>query len=358
MKTLAVWPSQISEEVKNDIIQFAQEWIWAISHRSEQFTEISKKVHINLREFLGIPEDYKIFYTASSTEAMEIITRNFIESKSYHFVNWVFSNKFYEAAKTLGKKSNKQELGWWKWNFDISKIEEDAELIWITHNETTTWVMVSDDFTKEIRNKYKDKLLAVDITSSVWCVSYDIKLADIWFFSVQKGFGLPAGLWMFIASKKALKKYEVIKRKGLDTGFVHSIENMLSKYDKYQTHETPNVFAIYLLWKQLERMNKKTLEKIEQETIEKYNYIDSQVKNHSLLFPYVEDEKYRSKTTYVVKCDFEVQERIKKELEKKGFILWGWYWKLKKDTFRIGNFPAISIEDLEEAFEVINNIKF
>ena len=356
MITLAVWPSQISDEVKNDIIQFAQEWIWTISHRSEQFTEISKKVHINLKKFLNIPDNYKIFYTASSTEAMEIIARSFIESKSYHFVNWVFSNKFYKSTITLGKKSNKQELEWGKWNFEVSTIENNAELVWITHNETTTWVMISDDFIKKIKNKHKDKLLAVDVTSSVWCVSYDIKSADIWFFSVQKWLGLPAGLWVFIANQKALEKYELIKEKGLDIGFVHSIENMLSKYDKYQTHETPNVFAIYLLWKQLERMNKKTLEKIEQETIEKYNYINSQVKNHPLLSPYVEDEKYRSKTTYVVKCNFEVQEKIKKELAKKGFVLWGWYWKLKKDTFRIANFPSISKKDLKEIFEVINHI--
>jgi hypothetical protein len=40
------------------------------------------------------------------------------------------------------------------------------------------------------------------------------------------------------AIEKSKKVYEITK----DIGSTHSITNMLKKYDKYQTNETPNVF--------------------------------------------------------------------------------------------------------------------
>jgi len=96
---------------------------------------------------------------------------------------------------------------------------------------------------------------------------------------------------------------------------------MLKKYDIFQTNETPNVFAIYLLANQLERYNKSGSQKIEEETFEKYEYISGQIKNHPLLSDYVEDEDYKSKSVYVVKCEEENIVRIKEELLKNNIIL-------------------------------------
>ena len=70
MFTLNPGPSQMIEEVKNDIIAFAENDIGSMSHRSKDFSQISEKLHKNLRKLLKIPEDYKIFYTGFSTESM------------------------------------------------------------------------------------------------------------------------------------------------------------------------------------------------------------------------------------------------------------------------------------------------
>jgi len=87
MFTLNPGPSQMNKEVKNDIIEFAKKDIGSMSHRSKQFSEISEKLHNNLRELYKIPDDYKIFYTGSSTESMEIIIRSFVISDCYFFQN-------------------------------------------------------------------------------------------------------------------------------------------------------------------------------------------------------------------------------------------------------------------------------
>lgn len=357
MFTLNPGPSQMNEEVKNDIIEFAKKDIGSMSHRSKQFSEISEKLHNNLRELYKIPDDYKIFYTGSSTESMEIIIRSFVISDCYFFQNWAFSSKFTNTAKDLNKNVETQVLDWWKGNYSLDNIPEKCELIWVTNNETSTWVRLRDNFLSELREQNQDKLIAVDITSSIWMTFENISDADIWFFSVQKWLGLPAGLGFLIVNEKAINKSKIVKEKLWDTGSVHSIENMLKKYDIFQTNETPNVFAIYLLANQLERYNKITSKKIEEETFKKYDFISEQIKNHPLLSDYVEDEDYKSKSVYVVKCEEENIVRIKEELLKNNIILWWGYWKLKKLTFRIANFPAINLNKLREIFDIINKIK-
>jgi phosphoserine aminotransferase len=87
MFTLNPGPLQMNEEVKNDIIEFSKKDIGSMSHRSKEFSKISEKLHNNLRELLNIPDDYKIFYTGSSTESMEIIIRSFVICKTYFFQN-------------------------------------------------------------------------------------------------------------------------------------------------------------------------------------------------------------------------------------------------------------------------------
>lgn len=77
---------------------------------------------------------------------------------------------------------------------------------------------------------HPDKLIAIDITSSAGGIKHDIADADMWFFSVQKCFGLPSGLGIFIANEKAITRsaqvYEVTK----DTGSIHSFVTMLKRY--------------------------------------------------------------------------------------------------------------------------------
>jgi len=87
MFTLNPGPSQMNEEVKNDIIEFAKKDIGSMSHRSKEFSKMSGKLHNNLRELYNISDDYKIFYTGSSTESMEIIIRSFVVSDCYFFQN-------------------------------------------------------------------------------------------------------------------------------------------------------------------------------------------------------------------------------------------------------------------------------
>jgi Phosphoserine aminotransferase len=65
-------------------------------------------------------------------------------------------------------------------------------------------------FAKKLATKF---LLGVDVTSSMGAVEYNFSVADAWFFSVQKAFGMPAGLGILIVGPKILEKAKNARRK-------------------------------------------------------------------------------------------------------------------------------------------------
>ena len=352
MFTFNVWPSEITDEVYNDIVELTKNWFLSKSHRSQDFSDMSKSVHDWLRKLLDIPDNYKIFYLSSATEAMEVVLRNFAIKNTFHFVNGAFSSKFYKTSEEIWKSPKKEEVNRWWWDFEY-KIPDETELICLTQNETSTWVFIPNEHIAKLRKNNPEKLIAVDIVSSVGGVFPIISDADMWFFSVQKCFWLPAGLGIMIVNEKAIEKSKQVFEKTWDIWATHSIINMLKKYDKYQTNETPNVFWIYLLSKQLDRFNKIWRDNIEKETIDKWKFLDNYFTSHNIYKPFVKDKIFRSKTVYVFEIDKEKQEILKEKLKSNWIVIWNWYWKLKDEVMRIANFPAISMDDLKNLIRLL-----
>lgn len=353
MITFNPGPSQISPQVKDFMKEFIDQDIGSISHRSKQFTEISLSLRNGLKKYLQIPENYKICYVASASEAMEIILRSCVVSHSHHLVNGAFSKKFYSVAQQIGKVPTKEELPLGQGNFECV-LPEKTELLCLTENETSTGVQIPASIISEIRVKYPDTLFAVDITSSAGGVKHDISQADIWFFSVQKCFGLPAWLWIILFNEKVLQKTEEVFAITHDVGAIHSLSSMLKKYDDGQTDETPNVFDIFLLSRQLEYLNVHWIEQVEKETIKKFSYIEEKIK--ALGFTrFVRDDAFASKTVYVFECPKEKQDILKMVLKKEHITLGSGYGNIKDSTLRIANFPSITHEHLTELFSFFSS---
>ena len=58
----------------------------------------------------------------------------------------------------------------------------------------------------KLKRSNQKRLMAVDMVSSAPIPEIDLDLIDTAFFSVQKAFGLPAGLGVWIANEKCLEK--------------------------------------------------------------------------------------------------------------------------------------------------------
>ena len=358
MITFNPGPSQLSAETKADLKKAVDLQIAEFSHRSGKFSAFSEKTILGLRKFFNIPDSYKVFYTSSATDAIQLSIANCCEKKSFHFINGNFSKLFSKVAKGYYKDVNTDEVESGQQNDYANKeIPADTDFISITHNETSTGVMCNMEDITAVRQKYPEATLAVDITSSAGATEIDILEADIWLYSVQKCFGLPSGLGIFIVSEKAFNKSLELSEKGVNLGCNFTLANMWKKMEgKYQTLCTPNCLDIYLLGEVTERWNQKGgLTQNIQDTNEKFDFLNNFFASTSEITHCVLEEQYRSRTVLSMAAPESTITAIHEACKQNEIILGKGFGPLKPTAFRIANFPALSLADMKRLTEVIKS---
>lgn len=334
-------PSRVHDEIPTYVKDGFKEGILSINHRSEEFMNISKKTILLLREKLSIPKNYSVFFTSSATECWEIIAQSAVKDKSYHLYNGAFGQKWFEYTRrlrpaaegisfALNEKPDPKRLG----------VMEENSMICITQNETSNGTQVSNAIIKSIKKNYPTCFLAIDATSSMAGINLDFKAADIWFASVQKCFGLPAGLGLLICSPRAIQHSETISERG----HYNSITFMSEMMAKWQTPFTPNVLAIYLLMRVLE--NSSTINDVHQKVLDRYEAWINFLSKRKSIAHLIKTKALRSYTVIPVTGSFEIVEEIKSKAKLKGLLLGEGYGEWKPTTFRIANFPALKKKEI------------
>ena len=336
-------PSRVDEHIPAYVQEAYDRGILSINHRSDAFMKICAKTTGLLKERLNIPDNYTIFFTSSATECWEIIAQSVIETNSYHFYSGAFGEKWFEYTKKINPYAIgyqfDQELELKTGELDLSS---ETGLICITQNETSNGTQITNNRILKLRKKYPNHLIAVDATSSMAGVSLHFENADIWYASVQKCFGLPAGLGIMVCSPNALKKANDLG----ESNHYNSLTFMIEKMKDYQTSYTPNVMGIYLLMKVLEQRGPiQKVDKKLKKRFEAYSEIINSSKGHCKWL--IENENVRSNTVLVVKGTPERIQKIKEKALQEGIVLGNGYGENKIDTFRIANFPAIKKDEVK-----------
>ena len=195
MLTFNPGPSQLTDDVIDAIRDIAVSGFLSISHRSSKFKEVCRSAVEGLRDVFSLPPEYTILLQPSATAAMEMVLRNCVSTRSFHFVHGAFSQRFYETAREMrieafGFQSDPdQPVNWGQ--VDVPR---DVDTICVTHNETSTGLMWPAQEIDALRARYPEPLMVIDATSSWGGVDFDWKTGDVWFASVQKCLGLPSGL--------------------------------------------------------------------------------------------------------------------------------------------------------------------
>ncbi|MBI2021276.1 aminotransferase class V-fold PLP-dependent enzyme [Candidatus Daviesbacteria bacterium] len=351
-------PSQLYPTIKDNIALAIKEEIMSISHRGRKFVQIFQSLTGNLKKLLSIPEDYHILFLSSATEAMERIIQNCVDKTSFHFINGAFSERFFKTAQQLKKKTFVEQVAWGEsFTFEDISIPSEVELVCLTENETSTGVSIKMGEIYQYKRLYPDKLIAVDIVSSAPITKINFNLVDLVFFSVQKGFGLPAGLAVLIISPQALTKAKQLSQKNRNIGSYHNFLSLIESANKNQTVETPNVFCLFLLDRVVKDMLKKEIDSIRSEAEKKsellYNYFD-----HSIFKPFVKNKKDRSKTVIVINTNGVSSDRVLEKLQEKNLILSTGYGKNKEAYVRIANFPTHSTREVNLLIETFKKVRF
>ncbi len=353
MRFFTPGPTHLSPEVKPLLERALLENIGSISHRSKEFEKIFSRMTDGLRTLLGIPATHQIFVLGSATEAWERIIENCSREHTLHVVNGAFSERFYSIALELKRKAVKFEVPAGQGaDLETLAVPDDAEVICLTHNETATGVSIPESSVSALKGRYPGKLLAIDVVSSAPIVDLKWEDIDCGFFSVQKCFGLPAGLGVLIVSEAALAKSDELLKEGRSVGSYHSFQSLLSFARKNQTPETPNVLAIYLLAGMVESFNDRGIGKVRAQIrarAEKLYSFFSQREGYSL---FVQDPRHRSVTVATVEVAGGAKPLLDR-LANAGFEVGSGYGKFKDSQIRIANFPMHSDEDIESLLRAV-----
>ena len=349
-------PSQLFYTVEEHVKQAMKDQIPSISHRGQQFKDIYEHTVNELKRLVNLPDNYHVVFTSSATEIWERIIQNCVEKRSFHLVNGAFSEKFYQTATELGIESTKVTGGEGDAvNIDDLDIPADTELIGLAHNETSTGVAQPLEDIYKLREQYPDALIAVDVVSSMPYVDLDFSKIDMAYFSVQKCFGLPAGLGVWLVNDRAIAKAKSLASNGKNIPKYRQLSAMIDQSHHFQTTSTPNVLNIYLLGKVAEDMNAKGLDMIRRETNYKAAVLYQCINDHPSLEVFIKNTKYQSKTTIVAKTKNTPQDTIK-AFGKMGLVLGSGYGKYKEQHIRIANFPTHSNEQIELLVDHLNKL--
>jgi len=348
-----VGPSQTYPTLTKHIKKAIKEDILSLNHRGVEFKKLFESTTKDLKKLLNIPENYHVFFVSSALEAMERTIMGCVDKGSFHLVTGSFGKAWANYSSMLGKTIFKYEPKL-EGVVELKRlnIPKLAELICITQNDTSTGVWLPMEDIYNLRKNYPEKLIALDIVSSVPKVNIDFKNIDVTFFSVQKGFGLPAGLAVIIVSPMALTKAEIQFNRGKNIGSYHSFKNLAEKAKDFQTPETPNVLNIYLLNKVIKDMLRIGLKKIRQDTEKKAETLYKFFDNHKIYEAFIKNPKFRSPTTIVIDVKGE-SENIRNKLAKKGFIVGAGYGDNEYNHIRIANFPSHKLKDVKQMLKYI-----
>ena len=335
MITFYPGPSKVYDEVGHYLQEAFDSGVISANHRSSAFMQMLEDAIHNLKTKLNVPDEYEVYFVSSATECWEIIAENLISDASLHIYNGAFGEKWMEytqkltgSARSYSFETNNEPV----LNAEINLSAND--IICVTHNETSNGTALTSAFLNTLR-AHSDNIIAIDATSSMAGVELPWLSADVWYASVQKCFGLPAGMGVMIVSPKAVERAIAVGNRAHYNSLLFIRDNFL----KFQTPYTPNTLGIYLMNRVMQQVA--PIESVAQKTLERaqdwYSFLPGN--GYQLL---VDNEAVRSKTVIAVRDTKERIVAIKKAALQHGIVLGNGYGKDKETSFRIANFPAIT----------------
>jgi phosphoserine aminotransferase len=323
------------------------------SHRNKNILSLVQRCQEKIKIYFKVPDEYHVLLGNGGASIMwETLAFSAIKNKSVHFTCGEFSNKWYSLTKAcpwLNAENIKSDNG----SLPELKYSEDADLIAITQNETSTGVMIP-----ECPNFNSNALLAVDSTSIAGMTNWNWNKTDLYYFSLQKAFASEGGLFFAIASPRLLEKVKEVKETGRYIPMMLDLSEIINNSSKHQTLNTPSITSLFFLECALDNfISRGGIDAIEKESIEKSKLIYDFAENCEFTSPYVKEPRYRSLSTATIDIDEKISaDKLVKFLRENGIYDINSYRKLNRNQIRIALFPFINKEDVLKLINTLNYI--
>jgi phosphoserine aminotransferase len=238
----AVLPEEVLREAAEEMLDYRGTGmsVMEMSHRSKAYETIIKEAEADLRELMGIPDNYKVlFLQGGASQQFAMIPMNLMKNRvADYIVTGQWARKAYQEAALYGKanKIASSEDETFSYIPDCSDlpVSPDADYVYICENNTiygTKFKTLPDT---------KGKPLVADVSSCFLSEPVDVAKYGLIYGGVQKNIG-PAGVVIVIV-REDLVTEEVLP--GTPTMLRYK-----THVDNNSLYNTPPAYGIYICGK-------------------------------------------------------------------------------------------------------------
>ena len=269
----AVLPEEVLREAADEMLDYQGTGmsVMEMSHRSAAFDEIIKTAEQDLRDLMGIPDNYKVlFLQGGASQQFAAVPMNLMKNGvADYIVTGQWAKKAYQEAQKYGKavKVASSEDKTFSYIPDCSDlpIDDDADYVYICENNTIYGTKY-----KKLPNT-KGKTLVADVSSCFLSEPVDVTKYGVIYGGVQKNVG-PAGVVI------AIIREDLIPEKPA----VENTPTMLAwktQADADSLYNTPPCYGFYICGKVFKWLKKMGgLEEMQKRNIAKakvlYDFLD------------------------------------------------------------------------------------
>ena len=269
----AMMPEPVLEEIRDEMMNYRGSGmcVMEMSHRSKVFQQIIDEAEADLRDLMGIPDNYKVlFIQGGATLQFAAVPWNLMKNgKAVYVETGAWSKKAIAEAKKYGEvivaASSKDKNYSYIPDCSDLDIPEDTDYVYICENETihgVTWNKLPNT---------KGHVLVSDQSSMFLSKPCNVSDYGMIYAGVQKNVG-PAGMVVVIIREDLIRE---------------DIDPKMPVYMSYKTHadngsmyNTPNCWAIYCCGKVFKYLRSiGGLEEMQRRNEEKakvlYDFLDS-----------------------------------------------------------------------------------
>ena len=235
----AVLPEEVLKQAAAEMLDYQGTGmsVMEMSHRSKPFQNIIDTAEADLRDLLGIPENYKVlFMQGGATTQFAAIPMNLMKNGvADYIVSGSWSKKAWKEAKMYGTAnclaSSEDETFSYVPDVDAITVSPDADYLYICQNETiygTTYHKLPET---------GDVPLVSDVSSMFLSEPMDVSKFGVIYGGVQKNVG-PAGLAI------AIVREDLIREDVLE--YTPTLLRWKVMADNGSLYNTPACYTIYI----------------------------------------------------------------------------------------------------------------
>ena len=352
-------PSKVRPEAVEAVAKAAGTYL-GTSHRQKTVKSVVGSLREGLSQLFSLPDGYEgALGNGGTTCFWDAATFGLIERKSQHLSFGEFSSKFATAAADAPHLDQPEVIASEVGTHPLPVARDDVDLYALTHNETSTGVMmpiVRPD--GAARPADGGGLVAVDGTSGAGGLRVDPEQFDAYYFAPQKSFASDGGLWFALLSPAAQDRIAAIAATKRWVPASMDLTIALDNSKLNQTYNTPALATIFLMDNQVAWFNDNggmefSAGRCDKSSETLYAWAD----NSDFATPFVTREQDRSHVVGTIDFDDSIDAAtVAAILRANGIVDTEPYRKLGRNQLRIAMFPAIDPEDVASLCACINYV--